>query len=80
MLPEYSRVSLFMFYFKCQQLNIETYVVAWSSGSRRTSNLRIASRTGSNPVKDKPLFPSTRNFTLIAQYWLVPGMDLRVFL
>ena len=45
-----------------------------------TSNLRIASRMGSNPVRDKPLFPRERNFTLIAQYWLVPGTDKRVSL
>ena len=30
-------------------------VVEWIT--RRTSNLRIASRMGSNPVRDKPLFP-----------------------
>ena len=34
--------------------------------TRRTSNLRIDSRMGSNPVMDKPLFPWARNFTLIA--------------
>ena len=33
---------------------------------------------GSNPVRGKPLFPRARNFTLIAQYWLVPGPDLRL--
>ena len=48
--------------------------------TRRTSNLTIASRMGSNPVRDKPLFPSARNFTLITQYWLVPEMDSTVFL
>ena len=46
----------------------------------QTSNLRIASRMGSNRVREKPLFPWARNCTLIAQYWLVPGMDSRVFL
>ena len=36
---------------------------------RQTSNLMIASRMGSNPVRDnKPLFPRARNFALIAQY------------
>ena len=35
-------------------------VVEWLT--RRTSNLRIASRMGSNPVKDKPLFPWARNY------------------
>ena len=30
-------------------------VVEWLT--RRTSNLRISSRMGSNPVRDKPLFP-----------------------
>ena len=30
---------------------------------------------GSNPVSDKLLFPWARNFTLIPQHWLVPGMD-----
>ena len=41
-------------------------VVEWLA--RQTSNLRIASHMGSNPVRDKPLFPSARNykFTLIA--------------
>ena len=48
--------------------------------TRRTSNLRIASRIGSNPVRDKPLFPWARNFTIIVQYWLVPGTYSRVFL
>ena len=46
----------------------------------RTSNLRIASRMCSNHVRDKPLFPWARNFTIIAQYWLGPGTDSRVFL
>ena len=40
------------------------------------SNLRITSRMGSNSVRDKPLFPRARNFTLIAAicwlYYLVP--------
>ena len=36
--------------------------------TRRTSNLRIASHMGSNPVRDKPLFPRARNFTLILIY------------
>ena len=45
-----------------------------------TSNLRIVSGMGSNPVRDKSLFPWAWNFTLIAQYWLVPGTDSRVFL
>ena len=48
-------------------------VVKWLK--HQTSNLRIASRMGSNPVRDKPLFLSARNFTLIAEYWLVPGTD-----
>jgi hypothetical protein len=34
---------------------------------------------GSNPVRGKLIFPFVRNFTLIAQYWLVQGMDSRVF-
>ena len=46
----------------------------------QTSNLRIARHMGSNPVKDKPLFPSARNFTLITKYWLIPGTDLRVLI
>ena len=29
-----------------------------------TSNLRIANRKGSNPVRSKPLFPLARKFTL----------------
>ena len=33
---------------------------------------------GSNPVRVKSMFPRARNFTLIAQYWLVPGTDSRV--
>ena len=53
-------------------------VVEWVT--RQTSNLRITSRMGSNPVRGKPLFPWARNFTLIAQYWLAPGTDLRVFI
>jgi hypothetical protein len=28
---------------------------------------------GSNPVMGKSLFPCARNFTLIAQYWFIPG-------
>jgi hypothetical protein len=35
---------------------------------------------GSNHVTDKSLFPWARNFTLIAQYCLVPGMYLKVCL
>ena len=53
-------------------------VVEWLT--RRTSSLRIAIRMCSNPVRDKPLFPWLRNFTLIAHYWLVPGTDSRVFI
>jgi hypothetical protein len=30
------------------------------------SNLRIADSVGSNPVRDKPLFPRVRNVTFIA--------------
>jgi hypothetical protein len=41
----------------------------------RTSNLMIASRMGSNPVRGKSLIPWARKFTLIAQNWLVPGTD-----
>ena len=51
-------------------------VVEWLT--YRTSNLRTASRIGSNPVKDKVLFPWARNFILTAQYRLVPGTDTRV--
>ena len=37
---------------------------------------------GSNPVKDKSMFPRARNFTLIVnvQYWLVSKTDSREFL
>ena len=45
-------------------------VAAWLT--RRTSNQRIASCMGSGPVRDKRFFPWARNFTLLAQYWLVP--------
>ena len=45
-----------------------------------TNNLKIPSCMSSNPVRDKQLFPSARNFTLIAQYWFVPGMDSKVCL
>jgi hypothetical protein len=38
-------------------------LVEWLMG--RTSNLRIANREGSNPVRGKPLFPLARNFTLV---------------
>jgi hypothetical protein len=51
-----------------------TEMAAWSSGKR----VRITSRMGSNPVRGKSLFPWARNFTLIAQYWLVPGTDSTV--
>ena len=54
-----------------EEFKISGDVVEWLT--RRTKNLRIASRMGSDPVRDKPLFPLARNFTLIAQYWLVPG-------
>ena len=42
--------------------------------TRRTSNLRIAGRMGSNPVSDKPLFPwrwiiPTHFFTLRILFW-----------
>ena len=54
-------------------------VVKWLT--HQISNLRIAGCMGSNPVRGKVLFPSARNFTLIAQYWLVvPGTDSRVFI
>jgi hypothetical protein len=33
---------------------------------RWTSNLRIADRVGSNPIRGKPLFPRARNFTFIS--------------
>ena len=46
----------------------------------QTSIQMITSSMGSNPVRGKLLFPWARNFILIAQYWLVPGTDLRVFL
>ena len=36
-------------------INMSGGVIEWLT--RRTSNLRIASRMGSNPVMDKPLFP-----------------------
>ena len=48
--------------------------------TRRISNPRIVSSKGSNPISVKPLFPWERNFTLIAQYWLVPREDSRVLL
>ena len=42
----------------------------------QTSNLRIASRMGSNPISDKPLFFfSKKLYTHFAQYWLVPWTD-----
>ena len=44
-------------------------VAAWLT--RRSSNLRIASRMDSNPVGNKPLFPWARNYTQIVPYWLV---------
>ena len=49
-----------------------TIMVVWLI--HQTNNLRITSHMGSKPVKGKPLFPQARNFTLIAQYWLVLGM------
>ena len=48
--------------------------------THQTSNFRIASRMGSNPVRGKLLFLWVKNFTLIAQFWLVPEMDSRVCL
>jgi hypothetical protein len=45
-----------------------------------TSNIMIDSRMGSNPVRGMSLFPGARNFTFIAQYWLVPGTDSKVCL
>ena len=47
-------------------------VVGWLT--RQISNLRIAVAAW---VQTQSW---TRNFTTIAQHWLVPGMDLRVFL
>ena len=41
-------------------------VVEWLT--RRTSNLRIARRTGLKPVRGKSLLHLARNVTLIAQY------------
>ena len=52
-------------------------VVEWIT--RRTGNVKIGNRMGSNPVRGKTLFPLARMFTLIAQYWLVPGTNLKVF-
>ena len=52
----------------------------WWRGRVDNANLWIASSMGSNPVRDKPLFPQARNFTLITQYWLIPGTDSRVFI
>jgi hypothetical protein len=45
----------------------------------QTSYLMIADCMGSNPVGGNSMFLWARNFTLIAQYWLVPGMDLKVY-
>jgi hypothetical protein len=45
-----------------------------------TSKLMSVSRMGSYPIRGKLLFPWARNFTLIAQYWLVPGTDSKVCL
>lgn len=47
---------------------------------RQIISLRIASHMDSNPVRGKLMVPCARNSTLIASYWLVPGMDMRVFL
>ena len=61
------------------QVYIKSYMVvaAWSSGliTHQTSNLKITSRMGSNPAGTSRCY-----FTPIAQHWLVPGTDSRVFL
>ena len=45
----------------------------------QTSNLRIASHIGSNPVRGKLVSCFLeQETTLIAQYWLVPGTGSRV--
>ena len=51
-------------------------MVEWLT--RRTSNLRIASCIGSDPVRDNLLFPCARNLHLtpIFPYWLFPGTGL----
>ena len=62
--------------------DISTLMLWWQCGrvvnASGTSNLRIASCMGLNPIGGKPLFPWARNFTLIVQYWLVQGTDSRV--
>jgi hypothetical protein len=44
---------------------VQKTIIEWWRGRvvNATSNLRIADRIGSNPVKSKPLFPWSRNFT-----------------
>ena len=46
----------------------------------QTINLRITSQMALNPVTAMWLFPCARSLTLNDQNWLVPEMDLRVYL
>jgi hypothetical protein len=65
--------------------NITDYPKACECGGmaewlmRRTGNLMITSRIGSNPVRASRCFLEQES-TLITQYWLVSGTDLKMCL
>jgi hypothetical protein len=56
-----------------QEILVSDSMAEWLT--HQNSNFMIASRMGFNPIRGKFLFPWARNFTQLAEYWLVPEMD-----